>query len=436
MRKPLWDQVHRPSLLKLLIDIAITLLRAKMRQSIVAAVGVMFSIAMFVTLLGFMNGLNLLLDRLVLNRTPHVRLYNELRASPDQPVDIALKRKGAEQGTAHNFIRSVKPKDDLPRLRNATAIMDALEADPRVLSVSPRLVAQVLFNVGTTELTGQVNGVDVMKEVQYYMFQDYLVTGEPADLATGNNTIVLGKGLADLMEVKIGDLVQVTTASGDRVMLRVVGFFQTGMADYDKVQCYANIKTVQKLLARPGSYYTDINIKLHDLSAAPAMARELSERFGVQAVDLQTANAQFETGSGVRTLISYAVGIVLLVVAGFGIYNILNMMIYEKLDAIAILKAMGFSGRDVQRIFLLLSIIIGLFGGLGGLVFGFSMQKIIDSIPFNTEALPTITTYPIDYSVTYYVVAVTFALLTTWVAGWFPARKASQVDPVEIIRGK
>ena len=62
--------------MRLLATIAITLLRAKLRQSIVAAVGVMFSIAMFVTLLGFMNGLNQLLDGLILNRTPHIRLYN------------------------------------------------------------------------------------------------------------------------------------------------------------------------------------------------------------------------------------------------------------------------------------------------------------------------------------------------------------------------
>ncbi|MBK9627384.1 MAG: ABC transporter permease [Flavobacteriales bacterium] len=423
--------------MRLLIDIAVTLLRAKLRQSIIAAVGVMFSIAMFVTLLGFMNGLNQLLDGLILNRTPHVRLYNELKVSDQQPIDL-VHSSGTpiSDGGPYNIIRSVKPKDELPRLRNAQAIMDVLAKDERVLAVSPKLVAQVLFNVGTTDLTGQINGIDVLKEVRYYMFTDYLVQGEPYDLATGNNTIVLGKGLADLMEARIGDLVQVTTATGDRSMLRVVGFFQTGIADYDKVQCYANIKTVQKLLARPGSYYTDINVKLHDLASAPAMAREMTARFGVQAVDIQTANAQFETGSDVRNIISYAVGIVLLIVAGFGIYNILNMMIYEKLDAIAILKATGFNGSDVQRIFLLLSIIIGVVGGLGGLIGGFALQKLIDHVPFVTEALPTITTYPIDYSLQYYIIAVTFALLTTWVAGWFPARKASQVDPVEIIRGK
>ena len=423
--------------MRLLATIALTLLRAKLRQSIVAAVGVMFSIAMFVTLLGFMSGLNELLDGLILNRTPHVRLYNELRASPEQPVELAYADSTSTAGRPiHHFIHSIKPKDDLPRLRNATAIMDALNKDPRVLAVSPRLVAQVLFNVGTTDLPGQVNGIDVMQEVRYYMFQDYLVKGDPYDLANGNNTIVLGKGLADLIEAKIGDLVQVTTASGDRTMLRVVGYFQSGIADYDKVQCYANIKTVQKLLSRPASYYTDINIKLHDLEVAPVMAKELAARFGVQATDIQTANAQFETGTDVRNIISYAVGIVLLIVAGFGIYNILNMMIYEKLDAIAILKATGFSGRDVQRIFLLLSVIIGIAGALGGLIVGITLQNIIDNIPFITAALPSVTTFPVDYSIHYYVIAVTFALATTWVAGWFPARKASQVDPVEIIRGK
>ncbi len=423
--------------MKLLLSIAFTLLRAKLRQSIVAAVSVTFGITMFVTLLGFMNGLNDLLDGLILNRTPHIRLYNEMKASLEQPV-ARWWEQGAAAGGAnvHHFIRSLKPKDELPRLRNATAIMEALRKDPRVLAVSPRLVAQVFFNVGTVDLNGQVSGVDVMQEVRYYQFSDYLVEGDPRDLATGNNTIVLGKGLADMMKKNTGDVVQVTTATGERTLLRVSGIFQSGLAEYDKVQCYANIKTVQKLLGRPGSYYTDVNVKLHDLLEAPAMAAELSARFGVDAVDIQTANAQFETGTKVRTIISYAVGVVLLIVAGFGIYNILNMMIYEKLDAIAILKATGFSGSDVRRIFLSLSMIIGIAGGTSGLIFGIGLQHIIDNIPFVTAALPTVTTFPIDYSTRYYVIATSFALVTAWVAGWFPARKASQVDPVLIIRGK
>jgi lipoprotein-releasing system permease protein len=130
------------------------------------------------------------------------------------------------------------------------------------------------------------------------------------------------------------------------------------------------------------------------------------------------------------------VGIVLLVVAGFGIYNILNMMIYEKLDSIAILKATGFSGRDVKIVFIAISVSIGLSGGVAGLIFGFILSSIIDQIPFITEALPTIDTYPINYDLKYYLIAIVFALVTTYFAGFFPARKAGKIDPVIIIRGK
>jgi lipoprotein-releasing system permease protein len=71
----------------------------------------------------------------------------------------------------------------------------------------------------------------------------------------------------------------------------------------------------------------------------------------------------------------------------------------------------------------------------GGLIGGFAMQNVIDNIPFITTPAHG-DHLPDRYDPKYYIIAVTFALLTTWVAGWFPARKASQVDPVEIIRGK
>jgi lipoprotein-releasing system permease protein len=172
------------------------------------------------------------------------------------------------------------------------------------------------------------------------------------------------------------------------------------------------------------------------MGQAPEVAREYATLFQCEAEDIQTANAQFETGNFIRTLISYSVGITLLIVAGFGIYNILNMMIYEKMDSIAILKATGFSGWDVNKIFLLIALSIGFFGGFAGLIFGFLLSSAIGQIPFNTSALPTIKTYPINYDPAFYVIGVSFSLITTYLAGLFPARKASKIDPVLIIRGK
>ncbi len=70
----------------LIVDIAQALLLARWKQTLVAAVGVTFSITMFITLLSFMAGLNDLLDGLILNRTPHIRIYNEIKPSSNQPL--------------------------------------------------------------------------------------------------------------------------------------------------------------------------------------------------------------------------------------------------------------------------------------------------------------------------------------------------------------
>jgi lipoprotein-releasing system permease protein len=417
--------------MKLILNIAQSLLLARWRQTLVAAIGVTFSITMFITLLSFMTGLNKLLDGLIVNRTPHVRLYNEIKPSLNQPIAEVPQYKNY-----YHFIHSVKTSNSRQELYNSGTIIQTIEKDNRISGLAPRVAAQVFFNDGTIEITGVINGVNEQAEEKLFHFNEYVVAGNGADLKNVANSIILGKALAEKLLANIGDVVQVTTSKGEIFPLKVVGYFQSGLQDFDRVQSYASITTVQKLLGKTNNYITDIQIKLTDIKAAPAVAKEYARLFGCDAEDIQTANAQFETGTFIRTLISYTVGIVLLIVAGFGIYNILNMMIYEKMDSIAILKATGFSGSDVKRIFLLIAVSIGIFGGLTGLVFGFTLSSIIDQIPFNTAALPTIKTYPINYNPAFYLIGVSFSLLTTYLAGWFPARKASKIDPVIIIRGK
>ncbi|MEX2564861.1 MAG: FtsX-like permease family protein [Cyclobacteriaceae bacterium] len=415
----------------LLLEIAKSLMIARFKQTLIAAVGVTFSITMFVALLGFMNGLNIMLDDLVLNRTPHIRFYNEIKPNPDQPIDLSREFEGY-----HNTIRSIKPSGSRKSIYNNASIIQTLLQDKRVLGVAPKISAQVFYNVGNIDITGNVNGIDVEAENALFFFENYVTEGNYIDLKNINNSIILGKGAADRMLAEIGDVIQATTAQGNRVQLKVVGYFQSGLGELDNVQSYASIETTQKMLGEPASYLTDIQVKLIDFELAPKMAAEYASLFGIDADDIQKVNAQFETGTQIRTLISYAVGITLLIVSGFGIYNILNMMIYEKMDTIAILKAIGFSGRDVNIIFINIALIIGIAGGSIGLLLGFLAGLGIDQLPFETEALPTIKTFPVDFNPKYYIIGGVFSLITTYMAGYFPAKKASGVDPVDIIRGK
>ncbi|MBI3234387.1 MAG: ABC transporter permease [Bacteroidetes bacterium] len=417
--------------INLIVNIALNLLGARIKQSVIAATGVTFGIAMFIALVSFMNGLNNLLDGLMINRTPHVRLYNEIKPSVDQPITISETYKSGK-----NFINSIKPKDRGREIYNSKSIIDALKKDPRIVDVAPKVTAPVFFNSGTIEITGVVNGIDVPAEEHLFSVSSYIIDGSLFDLDNENNTIIIGKGLAEKMLLKIGDVIQITTVKGGLVSLKIVGISQIGIAEIDNSMSYTSLKTAQMILGETAGYITDIQVKMTNVAMAPEAAKEYRTKFSIDAIDAQTANSQFETGSKVRSIISYAVGITLLIVAGFGIYNILNMMIYEKMDSIAILKATGFSGNDVKWIFISLSLIIGLAGGILGLIVGFVLSNIIGVIPFETASLPTIKTYPVDYKLVYYIIGITFAMFTTTIAGLLPALKASRVDPVEIIRGK
>jgi lipoprotein-releasing system permease protein len=416
---------------RLLLSISKTHLLTRKKQSIIAALGVTFGIGTYIIMMGFMNGLNGLLDGLILNRTPHIHLYNEIEPSIKQPIDLYLPYKNKTC-----FVHSIKPKKIQAKIHNALPLIAYLNRQKYIVGVTTQVKAQSFYLGGSTQLNGVLSGIDVEKEKELYSLDQYIVEGSILDLKQNEKGILLGAGVAKKLSLKLGDYIQVTSKSGEVQALKIVGLYQSGMADVDNVQSYVNIKMAQRLLGESNDYITDINIKLKDMTKAPVLAKKMEEQFGLKAVDIQTANAQFETGSSIRTMISYAVSITLLIVAGFGIYNILNMLIYEKMNDIAILKATGFSGRDVRYIFISQAVIIGIVGGALGLLMGYGVSVIIDNAKFETAALPTIKTFPVVYDAKYYIIGIVFAMVSTFFAGYFPSKKAEKIDPVDIIRGQ
>ena len=414
-----------------ILSISKTHLLTRIKQSVIAALGVTFGIGTFITLVSFMTGLNGLLDGLILDRTPHIHIYNEIKPSEIQPID-----RFQEFDDAVNIVHNVKPKKSQLKIHNALPLLAHLKDKASVKGATPQALAQAFYVAGSIELNGMINGVDILEEDRLFNLGNYIVDGSTEDLAKNDNGILLGAGVAKKMSLKVGDKIQINTISGDVFPLKIVGLYQSGLAEIDNVQSYANLKTVQQILGESDTYITDINVKLYNIEKAAQMSKQIERQFGLTAIDINTANAQFETGTSIRNLITYAVSITLLIVAGFGIYNILNMMIYEKMNDIAILKATGFSGDDVKKIFISQAMLIGFVGGVVGLLIGLGMSVLIDHTPFETEALPTIKTFPVNFDGKYYIIGIVFAIISTFLAGYLPARKAEKIDPVEIIRGQ
>lgn len=415
----------------IILSIAKTHLLTKIKQTSIAALGVTFGIGSYITLVCFMTGLNTMLDNLMLNQTPHIHVYNEIEPSKKQSVSLY-----DDFNNSFNVIHSIKPKLSQKKIHNALPIINYLKKDDNVRGALPQVKTQIFYIAGSIEIGGNLTGINPIEEATYFNMGDYIVEGSAEALQNTDNGLLLGIGIAKKMALKIGDRVQVSPINGGIFPLKIVGFYQSGVADLDAIQSFTNIKTVQRILGEANNYITDINIKLYDMEKAIPLAKTIEQQFKLKAIDIKTANAQFETGTTIRNLITYAVSITLLIVAGFGIYNILNMLIYEKMNDIAILKATGFSGKDVQLIFMAQAMIIGFVGGVLGLLIGYGLTSLIATIPFKTEALPTIETYPINMDPLYFVIGFSFAMVSTFLAGYLPSRKAKKIDPVKIIRGQ
>ncbi|PIE49912.1 MAG: ABC transporter [Flavobacteriales bacterium] len=416
---------------KVILGIAKTHLFTRPKQTITAMLGVTFGIGAYITLMSFMSGLNQVLDDVILNQTPHIQIYNEIEPSKKQPIDLYGEFKNSV-----NIVHSIRPKFTQKKIHNALPIIDYLNNDKQIKIAIPQLKTQIFYISGAIELAGNLVGILPLEEAKMFNLGDYVIKGSLDALQQIDNGIIIGSGVAKKMSVTVNDKIQVSTISGDVFPLKVVGIYQSGMAAVDDVQSFTKIKTVQRMMTKPENYITNINVNLFDMNLAPEVSKKISRMFDVNTLDINTANAQFETGSSIRTLITYAVSITLLIVAGFGIYNILNMLIYEKMNDIAILKAIGFSGKDIQIIFLSQALIIGFIGGVIGLLTGWIISYIISTLPFKADAVPSITTYPVKFSYWYYLIGIIFALISTFFAGYLPSIRAKKLDAVHIIRGQ
>ena len=416
---------------KVILNIAKTHLLTKIKQTAIAALGVTFGIGSYITLVCFMTGLNTMLDDLILNQTPHIHVYNEIEPSEKQPLDYYSNLENT-----FSVIHSIKPKLSQKKIHNALPIINYLNQNKNVRGAIPQIKATIFYIAGSIELGGNLTGIQPIEEAALFNLQDYVIEGSPTDLRNNENGILLGIGIAKKMSLEVGDRVQISTIKGDLFPLKIVGLYQSGISEIDNIQSFVNLKTTQKILGEAENYITDINIKLYNIEEALPLSKKIEKQFNLTAIDIKTANAQFETGTTIRNLITYAVSITLLIVAGFGIYNILNMLIYEKMNDIAILKATGFSGKDVQYIFMSQAMIIGFVGGILGLIIGYGLTSLISTIPFKTEALPTVETYPINMNPIFFLIGFLFAMISTFLAGYLPSIKAKKIDPVKIIRGQ
>lgn len=412
--------------MSLAASIAISHLLSRRRQTIVSVLGITLGVSFFLAISAMMRGSeNDFMQRLVDN-SPHVTVYDEYRNPRQQPVQIAFP-------TAIADIHGMKPRTELRGIRQYKEKL-ALIARRTDLQIAAVLQGQVIASFAGMTRGVSITGVKPEQMKNVSRIEDYFVTGSLDSLSANPNGIIIGVGLADKFQLKMGDKLSITSPSGTIHLMKIVGLFNTGTTNYDESQTFALLNRVQNLLERPNVANRFI-LKLQDPQQSAVVAHQIERELGYKTQSWQEASQDLMNLVLIRNLIMYSVVSAILLVASFGIYNVISTVVLEKTKDIAILKSIGFEARDIERIFLIEGAILGLIGSISGSVLGvtlmYGLSRIAIKSPFNT----TSAFLPIDWSSDQLLIAIAFAMLSALFAAWLPARKGGRVRPVDILRG-
>lgn len=298
--------------------------------------------------------------------------------------------------------------------------------------MSKQVSSNVIYSNSGAQENGNIFGVNISEQDKMFNITSTMISGSIQDLINNPDGIIIGIGLSTKLNLSKGDYITLTTSNGSTKRLQIAGVFKTTIKGIDDTKSYVNIPVVQQLLHKDRSYITDIYINIKDYNNTAPIARRIAAQTGYTTETWQSTNEQSLAGKKIRDIIANSVVITILIVAGFGIYNILNMVIYEKIKEIAILKATGFQGAHVVGIFIRQALFIGIIGAIAGLFFGWLISFTVSKMYIG---LGNVTYLPIAFKTIHYIQGALFGIITAFFAGYIPAIKASKVDPVQIIRG-
>ena len=382
--------------------LALKHVRRRALQSSLTVLGVAVGVMVLIIALSLTNGFIAELIRSTLKATPHVTLS----ALPGEFLDV----------------------DD--------SLLENLREQPEVVAVAPFITTQALIfrradatrDVSPTQGYTQIFGIDPGLERE--VLADLPELGELDD-----EGIVLGRSLAlSQLGAYPGEEIYLLNAGGDRKRLTVGDTVRVGNELIDAVVSYTSIPALQAYLGREGQI-SGYHVRIEDPERAAQVSQLLSQRTGLLAGSWQTSfSTLIEQLRLQKALISVVVFLIVLV-AAMGIANILILTVAEKTEEIAILRAMGASQRQVLSVFMLEGFLLGATGTLLGALLGFAVSLYFQLKPFPLPGdLYFITQLPVQLQAFDFIWVCAVSLVTSVIAGLLPARRASGLNPVDIIR--
>ncbi|MBL7543741.1 MAG: ABC transporter permease [Bdellovibrionaceae bacterium] len=411
----------------MMIFLALKHILSRKKQSLVTLLGIFIGTMSYIVISSFFQASQDSMIASMVSGDPHIRIQAREREIDSKEIEDVLY----PMFDAVIWKRTPSGVRASAAIENSRGWMDFLATEPSVVAATRVHSTTALINYNKVTYSVNVTGADPREQVKITNIEENMVSGSVLDLNKGTARVVIGQELANLLAKQVGDNLVLTSVKGSHVPFKIVGIFSTGNKFSDRSSAYTQLYDAQKLGGDSGKI-SQIYVKVSDFRQASALASDwqINSQDRVRSWDQINENllSMFKTQDVTR----YTITGIIMLVAGFSIYNILGIVVTQKRKDIAILRSMGYEPGDITLLFLYQGLILGLFGGLLGCAVGYLISIGIGEVSMGG---PRSTVFHLDFSWDVYLIGILISNVVAILASYFPARSASKLSPIEIIRG-
>jgi lipoprotein-releasing system permease protein len=405
--------------------IALRFLAHRKRAFVLSLAGVVFGVAIFICTQAQTQGFaqHFINSTLGSNGSLVLRAKFQERAT-GLPVPPRTSARNP-QGTQRRLVEGIP---------NAREIMRVSRQFSNVAAASPVLRGTLSARSGFENATVDLYGIDAPLHLQTTNLREQIIDGTFENFRDNGTSVIVGSRLAEILNIAAGDSIQLLSPSGDYWRFTVAALARSGVGAIDQSRIYSHAKVAQTLLRKPFPA-SMIIYKLRDPERAPALAEHFEMLFQHDSQSWQEREAaNLQLFMMLRMSAAITVSLIILL-AGFGIFNVLTMSVLSKVKEIAILRSMGYRKGDISAIFLWQGAMIAAVGSVVGCGVGALLTWAVSHIPIRVRGLIVADHFLVTWDWRHYASATVLAIIAVAIASYVPARRAAHLPPVATLRG-
>ena len=372
----------------------------KKKQSFIGIIGIMIGVTVLIVSIGISNGLDKNMIGSILSLSSHISVYD------------------------------VENKDEYEKIENKIKEISGVKG------VLPKVSTQGLIKYrgiyGDYVSGVKIEGLDIEKAKTAIDIEKKIVHGKINP--EKRNEIYIGNELFRQLGANIGDKISLVSAENQELPLEITGVFESGYYDYDISMVIIPLATAQYMMYM-GDNITNLEITLNNPYDADRISDILSEKYGLFNRTWGDQNKNLLSALALEKTVMIVVFSLIVVIAGFVVWIIMNMLVREKIKDIGIMRAMGFSTQNIMKIFLIEGITLGVIGIFIGVLLSLGILWYIENYSISgITSIYYLSKIPVEISLKEILIIVFVNFIVIFLSSVFPAYRAGKMETMEALR--